>query len=81
MDFVNLHLAGGLGLYGLGSALWIYALARAPLSVVYPFNALTFVLVMAAGVLVLGERPTLAMLAGSGLILSGIGCFALGAAR
>lgn len=78
-DFVNPHIMGGLSLYGLGSALWIYAMSRAPLSVVYPFTALTFVLVMLAGVLLLKEEATPAMLGGSVLILAGIGWIAVGA--
>jgi undecaprenyl phosphate-alpha-L-ara4N flippase subunit ArnE len=81
VDFVNVRLVGGLGFYILGSALWIFAMARAPLSLVYPFTALTFVLVILASVFLLGERLTSTMIIGSGLILSGIVCFTLGAAR
>lgn len=81
VDYANVRLASGLGFYATGSALWIFAMARAPLSLVYPFNALTFVLVMTASVLLFGERPTPTMIGGSGLILSGIACLTFGAAR
>jgi len=79
LDFVNTRILGGLTLYGLGSASWIYAMSRAPLSVVYPFTALTFVLVMLSGILLLNEEATPAMLGGSALILAGIGWIAVGA--
>jgi drug/metabolite transporter (DMT)-like permease len=79
MDFVNLKIFAGLALYGLGSATWIYCMSRAPLSMVYPFNALTFVLVMISAFVLLGEKPSLASVGGSLLILSGIGWIALGA--
>lgn len=81
MDFVNFKIFAGLALYGLGSATWIYCMSRAPLSLVYPFNALTFVLVMVSAFVLLGERPSPANVGGSLLILSGIGCIALGALR
>ncbi len=76
--FINPRILSGLALYGLGSILWIYGMSRAPLSVVYPFNALTFVIVIASAYMFLGERVTLAGLCGSGLILTGIGCIAWG---
>lgn len=79
LDFVNGRMIGGLLLYGIGSASWIYAMSRAPLSLVYPFTALTFVLVMLAGILLMKEEATLAMLGGSALILAGIGWIAVGA--
>jgi drug/metabolite transporter (DMT)-like permease len=78
LAFINLRIVSGLALYGLGSASWIYGMSRAPLSVVYPFNALTFVLVTVSACVFLGERPTTASLCGSALILSGIGCIAVG---
>jgi drug/metabolite transporter (DMT)-like permease len=77
-DYFNMRVFAGFALYGIGSAAWIFAMSRAPLSVVYPFNALTFILVMAAGMAVLGERPGPAVIAGSLMILGGIGCIAIG---
>lgn len=79
VEFLNLRILSGLVLYGLGSASWIYCMARAPLNVVYPFTALTFVLVAILAYVFLGERLTTASLCGSALILLGIGCFAVGA--
>ena len=72
VDFVNLPLLGGLLCYALGTTLWIVALSKAPLTVVYPFTALTFVVVYAAGVLVFGEPVSTRALAGVGLIIAGL---------
>lgn len=71
-EFVNLEIASGLLCYGLGTALWIVALSRAPLTVVYPFTALTFVIVYAAGVMFLGEATSFRSLVGVALILAGL---------
>lgn len=72
LEFVNPAVIGGLACYGFGTALWIAALARAPLTTVYPFTALTFVVVYAAGVLLLGEPWSMRALVGIGLILAGL---------
>jgi undecaprenyl phosphate-alpha-L-ara4N flippase subunit ArnE len=72
-DFINLQLAGGGALYFLGAVLWIAALSKAPLSVAYPFTALTFVLVYLASVFLLGERPPIGAIAGVIIVLCGLG--------
>jgi drug/metabolite transporter (DMT)-like permease len=71
-EFLNLSTFGGLLLYGLGTVLWIAALAERPLVQVYAFTALSFVLVYGAGVLLLHEPlpPTAAL--GVVLVLSGL---------
>lgn len=79
MDFINPRLISGLFLYVLGAVLWIFAMSRAPLSLVYPFTALTFVLVMFAGLVLLGEQATPGVFGGSALILLGIAWIAVGA--
>ena len=72
IDFVNPAIAAGLLCYGLGTALWIVALSNAPLTIVYPFTALTFVIVYAAGVIFLGEATSARSLGGMALILAGL---------
>lgn len=72
IEFVNWPLAFGLGLYGLSTVLWIYALSRLPLKNVYPFTALTFVLVYAAAVIFLGERPSWRGFVGIAVVLVGL---------
>lgn len=72
LQFVNWPLAFGIGLYGLSTLLWIYALSRLPLKNVYPFTALTFVLVYAAAIVVLDERPSWRGFAGIAIVLVGL---------
>lgn len=71
-EFLNLWIGGGLILYGLGTVLWIFALSRLSLTIVYPFTALTFVLVYCAGVVLLGETATATQFWGVGLVLLGL---------
>ena len=61
----------GLGLYGIGAVLWLFVLARAPLSLAYPFVGLGFILTMFAGALCLGENVTPTRIAGTLLIAFG----------
>ena len=71
-DFVNMPILFGLVLYGVGTAIWIYALSSEMLVNVYAFTALTFVLVYAGGLLLLGETISQAALIGVLLILLGL---------
>ena len=47
-------------------------LSRTPITVAYPFTALTFALVYLAGALLFGEPVTIRAIAGVILILSGL---------
>lgn len=71
-DYANLRIVLGLGCYALGAALWLLALARLPLSRVYPFTILTFVLVYIAAVRILGERISVGLAVGVLLVFSGL---------
>ena len=71
-SFFNAWLLSGLVAYALGTLLWIYALSKIRLTVVYPFTALTFVLVYLFGVFVLHEPTTAKALAGVTLVLGGL---------
>ena len=62
----------GLALYGLGAAVWLFVLARAPLSLAYPFVGLGFILTMFAGSLAFQEEIGAARLAGT--LLIAVGC-------
>jgi drug/metabolite transporter (DMT)-like permease len=72
LEFVNPFIAAGLLCYALGTAAWIYALSKAPLTLVYPFTALTYVLVYASGVFLLGEETSVRAVAGALLVLAGL---------
>ena len=71
-DFLNVPIFVGLLFYGIGTALWIYALSSELLVNVYAFTALTFVLVYLGGVFLLGEALTLPTFIGVLLVLSGL---------
>lgn len=62
----------GLGLYGLGALLWLFVLARAPLSLAYPFVGLGFVLTMLAGTLCLNEELSAMRIVGT--LFIALGC-------
>ncbi len=72
IEFVNGWIFLGLALYLAGTVLWIRALAFAPLTVVYPFTALTYVMVNALAVSLLGERLSSRGLLGTALVLLGL---------
>jgi drug/metabolite transporter (DMT)-like permease len=72
LSFVNGWIVLGLVAYAASTAMWIYALSRAPLSLVYPFTALTFVMVYLGGVWWFGEPTSARALAGVALVLAGL---------
>lgn len=81
MDFANPWVIGGLFVYATGTVLWVFALSKAPLTLVYPYTALTFVMVYISGAILFRERvPTLAMV-GVGAVLMGLLLINLGRAN
>jgi len=64
--FINPYIIGGLILYVASTLIWIYVLSFEKLTNVYAFTALTFVLVYLGGVMLLGEKISLA--AGFGVV-------------
>jgi multidrug transporter EmrE-like cation transporter len=62
----------GLIVFGVSAVAWLAALSRVPLSVAYPFNALGYIGILTASVLVLHERANLLTWAGSLLVVSGL---------
>ncbi len=61
-----------LALYGGATILWIWLLQHAPLGRLYPYMALSFVFVAAAGALLFGEPIAARYWAGLGLIVTGV---------
>ncbi|PTB20228.1 hypothetical protein C9I57_14215 [Trinickia symbiotica] len=72
LEFFNVWVICGLVSYGIGTLFWIFSLSRAGLTVVYPFTALTFVLVYLAGIVLFGERVGYMQWLGIALILGGL---------
>lgn len=68
----NLLVFGALALYALGAMFWLYVLSRFDLSYAYPFGALAYVLVTAAGWLIFKEDIPPLRLVGIGCIMAGI---------
>jgi multidrug transporter EmrE-like cation transporter len=55
----------GLVVFGVSAIAWLAALSRVPLSVAYPFNALGYLGILTASVLLLHERANLLTWTGS----------------
>jgi drug/metabolite transporter (DMT)-like permease len=62
----------GFALYGLGAVLWVSAISELDLSFAYPLVSLSFVLVVAASVLLFKEQPRANHLIGCAVIIIGI---------
>jgi drug/metabolite transporter (DMT)-like permease len=62
----------GLLVFGISAVAWLTALSRVPLSVAYPFNALGYLGILTASVLVLHERASIMTWLGSLLVVSGL---------
>jgi uncharacterized membrane protein len=71
VQLLNIYIVLGLFFYVIGSIFWILALAKADLSFVYPFTALTFVLVCLFSVFILKEHLSWNRIVGTGIILLG----------
>jgi multidrug transporter EmrE-like cation transporter len=63
---------GGLTLYGIGTVIWLRALARTELSQAYPFVGLGFVMTAALGYVVFDEVLGPTRLVGIALVIAGV---------
>ena len=62
----------GLLVFGISAIAWLTVLSRVPLSVAYPFNALGYLGILTASILVLHERANILTWPGSVLVASGL---------
>jgi multidrug transporter EmrE-like cation transporter len=62
----------GLMVFAVSATAWLAALSRVPLSVAYPFNALGYLGILTASILVLHERANVWTWVGSLLVVSGL---------
>jgi undecaprenyl phosphate-alpha-L-ara4N flippase subunit ArnE len=62
----------GLLVFVVSAVAWLTVLSRVPLSVAYPFNALGYLVILTASVLVLHERANVLTWVGSLLVVSGL---------
>ena len=63
---------GALVIYGVATLLWMLLLKRFPLSIVFPFYGLTFLLVPLLAHYILGEKIGYQTFLGGGIILLGV---------
>lgn len=63
---------GGLGMYSVGTVLWLGVLSRAELSQAYPFVGLSFVLTAIFGVLLFHDAMPPSRIAGVMAIVAGV---------
>ena len=62
----------GLAVFGISAVAWLAVLSRVPLSVAYPFNALGYLGILTASIVVLHERANVWTWAGTVLVVSGL---------
>jgi multidrug transporter EmrE-like cation transporter len=62
----------GLVVFGISAVAWLATLSRVPLNVAYPFNALGYLGILTASVLVLHERTNVLTWMGSVMVVSGL---------
>lgn len=62
----------GLVVFGVSAVAWLAALSRVPLSVAYPFNAVGYLVILTASVIVLHERASVLTWVGSLMVVSGL---------
>jgi multidrug transporter EmrE-like cation transporter len=62
----------GLALFGISAVAWMLTLSRVPLNLAYPFNALGYLAILAASVVVLDEKVNFWTLLGSVMVVCGL---------
>jgi drug/metabolite transporter (DMT)-like permease len=70
--WLQLSLVAAIALYAIATVLWLLALGRAKLVVVYPLMATTYIVVPLLAWWWLGEQPSLRTWLGSALVLAGV---------
>ena len=70
--FLNPYILSGLAMYGLGTVFWLIALSKKDLSFVYPFIALTFIIVLILSSVILKESIGIYRIIGTFIIILGL---------
>jgi multidrug transporter EmrE-like cation transporter len=63
---------GGLVVFGISAIAWLGALSKVPLSIAYPFNAIGYLVILTASIVILHERANLLTWGGSLLVVAGV---------
>ena len=69
---LNPWVLSGLVVFGLSAIAWLTTLSRVPLNLAYPFNALGYLAILGASVVVLHERANAWTLVGSSMVVGGL---------
>jgi drug/metabolite transporter (DMT)-like permease len=72
------RLLAGLAAFGVSSVFWLASLSRLPLSTAYPVVSLSYVFILLFSTLLLGERPSVTVWSGAGLIMLGVSLIGIG---
>jgi drug/metabolite transporter (DMT)-like permease len=62
----------GLTVFAVSAVAWLSTLSRVPLSIAYPFNALGYLAILTASVVVLNERANVWTWVGSLFVVAGL---------
>jgi len=65
-------VAAGLGIYGLGTIMWIYAVSRRSISFLYPLTALNYAIVTMGGKFLFGESISRGRWLGIAVVMLGV---------
>ena len=65
-------IIGGLAVFAISAVAWLAALAKVPLSVAYPFNALSYLIILTASAVLLHEHTNVLTWVGSLVVVSGL---------
>ena len=65
-------ILGGLVIFAISAVAWLATLAKVPLSIAYPFNALSYLIILTASAVLLHERTNLLTWAGSVVVVTGL---------
>lgn len=68
----NPYVVIGLGIYAMGTILWLTALSRIELSYAYPFASLGYVIMLIASWQLFHENISLMRLVGCGVVVLGV---------
>lgn len=68
----NPYVLSGVTIYGVSTVIWVYVLSRMNLSVAYPTQSMSYVLVMLAAIFLFKEPISAKQWIGMGLIMAGV---------
>ena len=68
----NLWVVTGLMIFAVSALAWLLTLSRVPLNVAYPFNAIGYLAILGASVLVLHEKANVWTVVGSMMVVAGL---------